>query len=88
MEEILLQNNLIEDVQVVGIKDNDLGERICVFILDNTEHSTLIDIRNYLQTQGVATFKLPDQLVYVNTWPLTNVGKIDRNQLRLLAMQK
>jgi len=88
LEEILLQNNLIEDVQVVGIKDNDLGERICVFILDNTEHSTLIDIRNYLQTQGVATFKLPDQLVYVNTWPLTNVGKIDRNQLRLLAMQK
>lgn len=88
LEEILLQNNQIEDVQVVGIKDKDLGEKICVFILDNTEKLTLGDIRNYLRARGAAAFKQPDQLVYVNAWPLTNVGKIDRNQLRLLGMQK
>lgn len=86
LEAFLLKNNVIEDVQVVGIEDKNLGERICVFILDSMERLTLNDIRNYLQGQGIAAFKLPDQLVYVDTWPLTNVGKIDRNQLRQIGL--
>lgn len=88
LEEFLLKNKEIEDVQVVGIEDKTLGERICVFILDSIVNLTLNDIRNYLQEQGVAAFKLPDQLVYVDTWPLTNVGKIDRNQLRQFGLPR
>ncbi|WP_027627833.1 (2,3-dihydroxybenzoyl)adenylate synthase [Ruminiclostridium cellobioparum] len=85
IEELLLKNELIEEIQVVGIKDKLLGERICAFILDDTERMTLKDIRNYLIDRDVAAFKLPDQMVYVNSWPLTGVGKIDRNKLRELA---
>jgi len=88
LEELLLKNKAIEDVQVVGIEDENLGERICVFILDSIESLTLNHIRNYLQNLGVAAFKLPDQLVYVDVWPLTNVGKIDRNQLRQFVLQR
>ncbi len=85
IEELLLKNELIEEVQVVGIKDKLLGERICAFILDDTKRMTLKDIRNYLIDRDVAAFKLPDQIVFVNSWPLTGVGKIDRNKLRELA---
>lgn len=85
IEELLLKNEFIEEVQVVGIKDKLLGERICAFILDDTKRMTLKDIRNYLIDRDVAAFKLPDQIVFVNSWPLTGVGKIDRNKLRELA---
>lgn len=85
IEALLSENELIDDVQVVGVKDILLGEKICVFILDNTERMTLNDIRNYLINRDVAAFKLPDQIIYVNSWPLTSVGKIDRNKLRELG---
>ncbi|MHB8062635.1 MAG: (2,3-dihydroxybenzoyl)adenylate synthase [Ruminiclostridium sp.] len=88
IEELLLKNELIDEVQVVGIKDNLLGERICVFILDDTERMTLNDIRYYLIDRDIAAFKLPDQIVYVNRWPLTSVGKIDRNKLRELGEKR
>lgn len=83
IEEFLLGHAFIEEVQVVGVKDSLLGEKICVFILDNNkERISLNDIRNYMAARGVAAFKFPDQIVYVTGWPLTGMGKIDRNTLR------
>lgn len=88
LEELLLRHEDIGDVQVVGIEDQELGERICVFILAQNKGLTLNGLRNYLVGQQVASYKLPDQLVYLEAWPLTNVGKIDRKQLRVLGTQR
>ncbi len=88
IEELLLRHELIEGVQVIGIEDKLLGERICAFILGTEERLTLNDIRNYLIQKQVATFKLPDQVIYVDCWPLTSVGKINRNSLRALAQER
>ncbi len=85
IEELLLKNDLISEVQVVGIKDKLLGEKICAFILEGSEIMNLNDIRNFLADMGVAAFKLPDQVVYIGNWPLTSVGKIDRSRLRELG---
>ncbi|MCR8746646.1 (2,3-dihydroxybenzoyl)adenylate synthase [Romboutsia lituseburensis] len=88
LEDILLKNNYIKNVQVVGIKDNFLGERICVFILkDNNKELSLEEVRMFLVEKGVATFKLPDQILYVEDWPLTSVGKISKNKLKEIALE-
>lgn len=88
LENILLKNDHIKDVQVVGVKDDFLGERICVFILNNYKKKlSLEDIRMFLLKKGVATFKLPDQILYVEDWPLTSVGKISKNKLRDIAFE-
>ncbi|MGL5440736.1 MAG: (2,3-dihydroxybenzoyl)adenylate synthase [Filifactoraceae bacterium] len=82
IEEILLTNNEIKDVKIVGLSDELLGERIGVFILEGNRKLTLKEIRNYLIERGLASFKLPDEIKYVEQWPLTSVGKVDKNKLK------
>ena len=69
-------------MQIVGIPDETLGEKIGVFILKGNTALTLGDIRNYLLERGLASFKLPDEVQYVEQWPLTSVGKVDKNKLK------
>ena len=85
LEDMLVSHPDIEDVQVVGIKDENLGEKICVFIRDDEETLKLNEIREFLISNNVAAFKLPDQIKYVPEWPLTNVGKINRKELKKMG---
>lgn len=39
-------------------------------------------IGSSLVERGLASFKLPDELQYIDQWPLTSVGKIDKNKLK------
>lgn len=83
IEDILLSNENIGDVQVVGVPDELLGEKIGVFILkDEKDELSLEDIRTFLANKNVAEFKLPDSIKYIDSWPLTALGKIDRNKLK------
>ncbi len=72
----------IKEVAIVGVPDETMGERTCAFvqIVDNADLD-LATIRRFLQDRGLATFKLPDQLEIVESWPLTNLGKINKRQL-------
>ncbi|WP_373844476.1 (2,3-dihydroxybenzoyl)adenylate synthase [Clostridium sp.] len=86
IEEVLLQNKDIIEVQVVGVPDEILGEKIGVFILKNHKEIDLNKIRTYLKEKGLAYFKLPDLVRYVDSWPLTSVGKINKDKLRNLVL--
>ncbi len=85
LEDLLVTHPDIEDVQVVGVKDQNLGEKICVYIRNQEETLQLHEVRNYLISNKVAAFKLPDQIRYLTDWPLTNVGKIDRKELKKMG---
>lgn len=86
IEEILLEHKDITEVQVVGIPDEILGEKIGVFIFKDKEELELDEIRTLLREKGLAHFKLPDLVKYVDGWPLTSVGKINKNKLRSLVL--
>lgn len=88
LENILLTNENIKEVQIVGIPDETLGEKIGVFILKGHTILTLREIRSYLIERGLASFKLPDEVQYVDQWPLTSVGKIDKNKLKKQIINK
>jgi yersiniabactin salicyl-AMP ligase len=88
VEEILSSHPDIFDCAVIGVTDVDLGERICAFILSNETAPTLQSIREFLRSAGLAEYKLPDQLVPIVAWPLTYVGKPDRNRLVIIAGEK
>lgn len=83
LEEILLTHEHINSVQVVGVPDSLQGEAIAVFILNgDNKKLTLEEIRRFLISNNVADFKLPDTVKYIDVWPLTALGKIDRNKLK------
>ncbi|WP_294495891.1 AMP-binding protein [uncultured Ruminobacter sp.] len=83
VETLLLEHPCIESCAVVPVKDEVLGERICAFAIG--EEMNLSEVRDYLRAKGLALFKLPDQLVFIDSWPLTAVGKIDKKRLAAMG---
>ncbi|MFI6044563.1 (2,3-dihydroxybenzoyl)adenylate synthase [Nocardia sp. NPDC051321] len=87
----LLAHRLVRDAAVVGIPDDDLGERLCVFVVAGAEVAapavSLRTIREHFRDRGLAPYKLPDELIIVPELPRTPVGKIDKNALRAGQLQ-
>ncbi len=85
IEKLLLEHEDIESCAVVPVKDQDLGERICAFVIG--AEMDLYDLRSYLTEKGLASYKLPDQVLYLENWPLTPVGKIDKKALAKIGLE-
>ncbi len=88
VETLLLQHPEIDDVVVIAVPDDLLGERICACIPKRINQPESAQIQAFLQQKGVQRHKIPDQWLYVAYWPLTTVGKIDKRQLVQLAQEK
>lgn len=81
--EALMQGfDLLREAISIAVPDERLGERHCLCVIhDNGQAIELPQIHHYLQRQGLARHKLPDQLLRCSRWPLTAIGKVDRNAL-------
>jgi len=81
---------VVQDAVVVAVPDALLGERICAFLQSWGQTAVAgrfarNDIREALKARGLSEFKLPDQFESVAQWPLTALGKIDKQQLVRIA---
>ncbi|HUA32775.1 MAG TPA: AMP-binding protein [Candidatus Binataceae bacterium] len=90
VEAHLLAHPAVRAVAVVSMPDPTLGERACAFITIeiDAEQPSLEDIRELLSARGVARFKWPERLEIVAELPLTNVGKIQKAELRRLIAER
>ena len=82
IEDHLLAHPAVFDAAVVSIPDEMLGERSCAFIIARGERPRIADIRAFMRGRGIAAFKIPDQIVHVDAFETTAVGKISRKALR------
>jgi len=63
--------------------DRVLGERTCVsVILRPGARLTFQVLVTFLQAQQIAKFKLPERLEVVDSFPLSSVGKVSKEELR------
>ena len=85
LEEYLMDYPGVSQVHVVPVSDEALGQRICVCLAESNKDVTLEDIRCFLSDKKIASFKMPDQLLYVDAWPRTAVNKIDKVKLQQMA---
>ncbi|MFI7502378.1 class I adenylate-forming enzyme family protein [Streptomyces sp. NPDC049687] len=87
VEELL--NDLPELAQhaVVGRPDSRLGQRSCLLVaLREGARLTLDEVTTHLARKGLATYKLPEQLVLVDSLPTTVTGKIARARLKAIPL--
>lgn len=84
IEDHLLANPKVFDAAVVSIPDEFLGERSCAFIIPNpdSEKPRTLEIKQWIRSRGLAEFKVPDQVVFVDKFIETAVGKTSRKELR------
>jgi fatty-acyl-CoA synthase len=82
IEEFLYTMPGVLDVQVVGIPDEKYGEIVgaCI-ILEEDAELTEEDVRDYARTK-IARFKVPKHVLFVDEFPLTASGKIQKFILR------
>ncbi|WP_159653231.1 (2,3-dihydroxybenzoyl)adenylate synthase [Vibrio atypicus] len=83
VENILLQHQDIHDAALIAIPDAFLGERSCaIVVLDQEKNVKPIALKRFLHGKGLAEYKIPDQMYFVDVLPKTPVGKINKKQLK------
>uniref|UniRef100_A0A3Q3G767 Medium-chain acyl-CoA ligase ACSF2, mitochondrial n=1 Tax=Labrus bergylta TaxID=56723 RepID=A0A3Q3G767_9LABR len=76
IEQFLFTHPKVMEVQVVGVKDERLGEQVCACIRLKEGHtSTAEEIRAFCKGQ-IAHFKIPHYVFFVDSYPLTASGKV------------
>ncbi|WP_165872082.1 (2,3-dihydroxybenzoyl)adenylate synthase [Natrarchaeobius halalkaliphilus] len=84
LEDVIIEHEKVENVAVIGIPDDRLGERVGAYIelVDGYDSLTVDEMGEYLKGQGIAVFKRPERIEIVNELPRTEVGKISKADLR------
>jgi non-ribosomal peptide synthetase component E (peptide arylation enzyme) len=81
VEEILYTHPKILHAAIVGVPDPRLGERNCLCVIPRPGATiTLGDVVGFLR-DGVAAYKLPEEIEVFDELPFTPTGKIQRHVL-------
>ncbi|XP_059203930.1 medium-chain acyl-CoA ligase ACSF2, mitochondrial-like [Centropristis striata] len=82
IEQFLFTHPKVQEVQVVGVKDERLGEQVCACIrLREGLTSSAEEIKAFCKGQ-ISHFKIPHYVIFVDSYPLTASGKIKKNILK------
>jgi 2,3-dihydroxybenzoate-AMP ligase len=80
----------IGDVLCVGMPDPVYGEKVCAFIIGRPgfDPLTVAELGTFLGEKGLAKFKYPERIEYVDIFPLTSSGKPSKPKMREYVTQK
>lgn len=87
IERLLIRHEAIDDVAVIAIPDEKLGEKSFAFFVSRENDVKPATLRRYLRELGIAPYKLPDRFEPIDRLPLTPVGKVDKKALRGRTVQ-
>ena len=88
IEEFYLTNDMVKDVQVVGVPDPRYGEEACAYIiLKDGFSATENDMREY-GNANMAKHKVPRYFIFVEEFPMNAAGKILKYKMREDAIEK
>lgn len=82
IENLLLRHPQVTHAALVAMPDARLGEKSCAFVVSRDAGLGAPALRRHLLELGVAEYKLPDRVRFVETIPFTAIGKIDKQRLR------
>ncbi|MBA5603801.1 AMP-binding protein [Duganella sp. FT3S] len=88
IEEFLYRHPAVQDVQVVGVPDTKYGEELCAWIVVKPGQSlTEEGVRKFCEGQ-IAYHKVPRYIRFVEEFPMTITGKIQKFKIRDLMKQE
>jgi cyclohexanecarboxylate-CoA ligase len=83
IEDILISHPGVAEIAIVGLPDARTGERACAVVVPNDEPNPDVDsLRVFLQSQGVAIFKAPEQVVIWEALPRNDAGKVLKHRIQ------
>jgi len=84
VEDLLVTHPKILDAQMVAMPDPKLQERGCIFIKlkEGASELTFDEMKDYMLEKNIAKFKIPERMVLIEQFPMTQTGKVQKYQLR------
>lgn len=88
VEQALLTHPQIRLAALVAMPDEIMGEKSCAFVAwqaqtdDPSPIRLAMSVRQHLKDYGLATYKIPDRVEFIEQFPYTAFGKIDKKRLR------
>ena len=89
IEEFLYTHPAIEDVQVTGIPDEKYGEELIAWVKlrPDTDPVTGEDLQAFCKGK-IAHFKIPKNYKFVDSFPMTVTGKIQKFKMREISIEE
>jgi fatty-acyl-CoA synthase len=88
VEEFLYTHPQVADVQVVGVPDERYGEELMAWIVPRSGATLTEDeVREFCRGK-IAHFKIPRYVKFVDGYPMTVTGKIQKFKLRETAIEE
>jgi cyclohexanecarboxylate-CoA ligase len=82
LENVLLTHPKVAQIAVIGLPDEEVGERICAVVVPKGEAPDLPELVEFLHGEGVGEYFMPERLEVVESMPRTATGKIRKVELR------
>jgi fatty-acyl-CoA synthase len=88
VEEFLYAHPEIAEVQIVGVPDPHYGEELCAWVRPREGTSLLEeDVRDFCRGK-LAHFKVPRYVLFVEEFPLTVTGKVQKFKMREESIER
>jgi fatty-acyl-CoA synthase len=88
IEEFLYTLEGVSDVQVYGVPDEKYGEKVAAAVIKKQDASlSEEDVKEYCR-EGIARHKVPEYVDFVEEYPMTASGKIQKYKLREAAVER
>lgn len=82
VENQLMAHEKVIDAVLVPVPDDFFGEKSCAVVVAEEPRPSAPELRRWIRERGLAPFKIPDSVVFVDEYPSTGVGKVSRRDLR------
>ncbi|MFJ9691150.1 (2,3-dihydroxybenzoyl)adenylate synthase [Kitasatospora sp. NPDC101183] len=86
IENHLLAHPAVHDAAVVSMPDPYLGERTCAYVVLRGGHRErppkAVELKRFVRGRGLADYKVPDRVEFVEEFPATGIGKVSKKDLR------
>lgn len=89
IEEFLYTHTAVKDVQVIGVPDEKYGEEVLAYIIlrDGLEQPPTEEEMIEFVKEGLSRFKTPRYIKFIDSYPMTASGKIQKYKLRNMAIE-
>jgi len=87
IEDFFMTIEGIQAIQVVGVPDKKHGEIVVAFVIPKANQSLAESYLRSVMENEIAKYKIPEHFFFVEEFPATASGKIQKYKLREMAMR-
>ncbi len=82
VENALSTHPAVADTSVLGVDDEQFGQRLAAFVVLKPGASATVDILKHYVREQLANYKVPREIVFLDELPRNAIGKIMRRELK------